>query len=169
MLVAVAIIFLIVLVQAIGPEIVFSTLGGEAFRRPRRCGNEVCNIRENALSCPADCACSNTGSPAKTWLNGAACCPGQAASNGICCPLGTVWDGAGCAVRVARDSVSARIDCTQELRARSNAGWVACPAIYAPVCTFNSEGRPLATLPSDCQACVDSTVKYYIRGECGSN
>ena len=25
-----------------------------------------------------------------------------------------------------------------------------------------------ATLPSDCQACVDNSVAYYIRGECPS-
>lgn len=166
MLVAIGLIVLILTVNAVGADFLIASLGGEAFARPMRCGNAVCNLRESSLSCPADCACAQTGSAAKNWLGGAACCPGQGPSNGVCCPLGTVWDGATCATRVARDGV--RIECTSDLRARGAQGWVTCPAVYAPVCTFNADGRKLATLPSDCQACVDNSVAYYIRGECPS-
>ena len=169
LLVGVALIFLIVVITTIGSEVFLATLGGEAWARPLRCGNQVCNVRENSLICPSDCACAATGAVAKQWLGAAACCPGQAPSNGICCPLGMVWDGASCATRVARDSASQRIECSPDLRARGAQGWVTCPAVYAPVCTFNSEGRALATLPSDCQACVDNSVAYYVRGECGSS
>lgn len=167
--VAFGLILLIVVVDMIGADIILNTLGGSAFARPLRCGNMVCNIQESALTCPTDCSCAATGYAAKTWLGGASCCAGQAPSNGICCPLGTVWDGASCAVRVARDGIGQRIECTQDLRVRGSQGWVACPAVYSPVCTFNKDGRAMATLPSDCQACVDNSVAYYIRGECGVN
>ena len=42
----------------------------------------------------------------------------------------------------------------------------ACIMIYAPVCTYDSEGNQISTYGNSCVACSDELVSYYIEGEC---
>lgn len=41
-----------------------------------------------------------------------------------------------------------------------------CIEVYNPVCGYNSDGEKIKTYSNDCFACQDSSVEYWVEGEC---
>ena len=42
----------------------------------------------------------------------------------------------------------------------------ACIIVYDPVCGYDSSGNKVNTFSNSCFACLDTTIIYYINGEC---